>query len=210
MSEQHKGQKKKPQSSLEDLQRTRVAQQLRNLRNQVKKREIKKPKPYLNPYVAGVTVGIVLFLSFFLVGKGVGGSGAYTRLTAFTMEKVVPAHTENIRYFDRYLKATSHPLDTWLFYLFLGTLAGGFVSGLIGRRFRTEIYKGPNISNRKRLWLAFFGGILSAIGARLAGGCTSGLALTGGAMLGVGGWLFFISVFASGLVVAYFVRKQWL
>ena len=72
------------------------------------------------------------------------------------------------------------------------------------------VFRGENITTRKRLVFAFLGGILAAWGARLAGGCTSGLALTGGAMLGVAGWVFFIFIFISGFGVAYFVRKQWL
>jgi uncharacterized membrane protein YedE/YeeE len=54
------------------------------------------------------------------------------------------------------------------------------------------------------------GGVLAAIGARLAGGCTSGLALTGASMLGLAAWVFFISVFAAGLIVAFFMRREWL
>jgi uncharacterized membrane protein YedE/YeeE len=73
-----------------------------------------------------------------------------------------------------------------------------------------EIYKGPNTTNKRRIVAAMVGGILAAIGARLAGGCTSGLALTGAPMLGLAAWVFFISVFAAGLIVAFFMRKEWL
>jgi uncharacterized membrane protein YedE/YeeE len=47
------------------------------------------------------------------------------------------------------------------------------------------------------------------IGAKLARGCTSGQALTGGALLSVGSWAFMLSVFAGGYAVAYFFRRQW-
>ncbi|MCP4756826.1 MAG: hypothetical protein GY866_38680, partial [Proteobacteria bacterium] len=47
-------------------------------------------KPYLNPYIGGIGIGTILFLSFFLVGKGLGASGALTRLLAFGMDKIAP------------------------------------------------------------------------------------------------------------------------
>ena len=48
-----------------------------------------------------------------------------------------------------------------------------------------------------------------AIGADLARGCTSGQALTGGALLNAGSWAFMICVFAGAYAMAYFVRKEW-
>lgn len=60
-----------------------------------------------------------------------------------------------------------------------------------------------------RLVLAFAGGVLMAVGGKLAGGCTSGQALTGGALLNVGSWIFMRMVFAGGYAVAYFFRRQW-
>ena len=57
--------------------------------------------------------------------------------------------------------------------------------------------------------MAFAGGVLMAFGAALARGCTSGQALTGGALLNVGSWAFMMMVFAGAYAVAYFVRWQW-
>jgi hypothetical protein len=45
--------------------------------------------------------------------------------------------------------------------------------------------------------------------ARAARGCTSGQALSGGAAMSVGAWMFMLSVFAGGYAVAWFVRRQW-
>jgi uncharacterized membrane protein YedE/YeeE len=60
-----------------------------------------------------------------------------------------------------------------------------------------------------RLTLAFAGGALAALGAKLAKGCTSGQALTGGSQLNAGSWIFMLAVFAGGYALAYFVRRQW-
>lgn len=170
----------------------------------------KHEKPYLNPYIGGVGIGVILFSVFFLAGKGLGASGALTRLLAFSMDKVAPAYTGSIEYFNRYLSSESGPLYHWLVFMFIGMLAGGLIAGIQGRRMKMELYKGPNTTKTRRIFTAFIGGILVAYGARLAGGCTSGLALTGASVLGVSGWVFFLSVFAAGLVTAFIVRKEWL
>jgi len=57
--------------------------------------------------------------------------------------------------------------------------------------------------------MALAGGILVGFASRLASGCTSGQALTGGAMLASGSLLFLASMFASGYAMAWFVRRQW-
>ena len=57
---------------------------------------------------------------------------------------------------------------------------------------------------------AFLGGGIMGIGAKLARGCTSGQALTGGALLNVGSWAFMLAVFAGAYAMAYFIRRQWI
>jgi hypothetical protein len=47
------------------------------------------------------------------------------------------------------------------------------------------------------------------VGADLARGCTSGQALTGGAMLNLGSWAFMMCVFAGAYAAAPLVRRQW-
>jgi uncharacterized membrane protein YedE/YeeE len=97
----------------------------------------------------------------------------------------------------------------WLVFLVAGSFFGALVSGLLARRSRFSVEKGPRISTPGRFGLAFAGGVLMAVGAKLAGGCTSGQALTGGALLNVGSWLFMVMVFIGGYAVAYFFRRQW-
>jgi hypothetical protein len=50
---------------------------------------------------------------------------------------------------------------------------------------------------------------VAAVGAKLAKGCTSGQALTGGSQLNAGSWIFMLSVFAGAYALAWFVRKEW-
>ena len=44
---------------------------------------------------------------------------------------------------------------------------------------------------------------------RVARGCTSGQALTGGAMLSVGSWVFMVAIFAGAYATARLVKRQW-
>ena len=88
-------------------------------------------------------------------------------------------------------------------------LVGGFLSGALAGRVKKTIERGPRIGAGGRLAFAFLGGALMGIGAKLARGCTSGQALSGGAVLGLGSWVFMIMVFVGGYAMAYFVRRQW-
>ena len=47
------------------------------------------------------------------------------------------------------------------------------------------------------------------IGAVLARGCTSGQALTGGALLSVGSWIFIGGTFAAAYLVAPLLARSW-
>jgi hypothetical protein len=60
-----------------------------------------------------------------------------------------------------------------------------------------------------RIAFALGGGALMGFAARLARGCTSGQALTGGAVLSVGSWVFMFAVFAGGYMLAPFIRRMW-
>ncbi len=167
-------------------------------------------KPYINPYVGGIGLGVVLFSTFFIAGKGLGASGALTRLFTFTLNSITPSFIEGQSYLFKYVSGSNHVLNHWLVYMFIGIVIGSLIAGIKQGRMKTEMLKGPGTTQKRRIVTAFLGGILVAIGARLAGGCTSGLALTGAATLGAAGWVFFLSVFAAGLSVAFIIRREWL
>jgi len=168
-----------------------------------------RAKPYLNPYLAGTLLGIVLFLAFFITGSGLGASGGLNRLLVYVQNAVNPEHIDQVAYLAKMAGGNTNPLDSWIVFLTVGTIVGGFISGLLGRRIKIETNKGPKIGNGTRWFLAFVGGALMGYGARLARGCTSGQALSGGAVLSVGSWAFMFAVFAGAYALAYFFRKAW-
>lgn len=167
-------------------------------------------KPYANPYLAGILLGIVLFLSFYLTGGGLGASGTLSRVSVFLEDLVAPGHVDRVAYLLAMAGGDKNPLDHPLVFLTLGSLFGGFASGWLHKRIRLVTNKGPQITVQTRWAAALIGGILMGYGARFARGCTSGQALSGGAVLSVGSWAFMFAVFAGGYALAYFVRKLWL
>jgi hypothetical protein len=167
-------------------------------------------KPYIHPYLGGAILGIVLFLAFLLTGNGLGSSGATSRIDALIVDAVAPQHVDNTPYLLKMAGGDKNPLDDWIVPVFFGALLGGFTSGMIGGRVKLTTTKGPNISNRTRWLVAFLGGTVFLYGARLARGCTSGQALSGGATLAAGSWLLMFAIFGSAYALAYFVRKLWL
>jgi hypothetical protein len=167
------------------------------------------PKPFVHPYFGGMVLGIVLFLSLFLTGNGLGSSGATTRFVTAIQDQISPAHVDRTPYLLKLAGGDKNPLDDWIVPVYIGALLGGFTSGYFGRRLKLETTKGPNISDRTRWLMAFLGGVVFLYGARLARGCTSGQALTGGATLSAGSWVVMFAIFGGAYGLAYFVRKLW-
>ncbi len=166
-------------------------------------------KPYWNPYIAGIGLGLVLLAAFVIMGRGLGASGAVSTIVATGVAKIAPAHAQENEFYQNYL-TNENPLKDWLVFEVLGVLVGGFLSGIFANRVHIKIIKGPRIGISKRMIFAILGGVLMGFGAKLAGGCTSGQALTGGALLNLGSWLFMLSIFAGGYLIAYFFRRSWI
>ncbi len=164
---------------------------------------------YSNPYLAGIGLGLVLLTAFVVMGRGLGASGGFNALVAWALNVVAPEHAKSREWLAPYFAGGESPLKEWLVFEVLGVFFGALVSGLFARRVIVGIEKGPRASTRARLAMAFVGGGLMAIGAALARGCTSGEALTGGAVLNLGGWAFMMMVFAGAYALAAIVRWQW-
>ncbi|MFO1219694.1 MAG: YeeE/YedE thiosulfate transporter family protein [Burkholderiaceae bacterium] len=167
-------------------------------------------KAYWHPYLAGAVLGVVLFLAFLLTGNGLGSSGATSRIDAALVDLVAPAHVDRTPYLLKMAGGERNPLDDWIVPVFFGALLGGFASGARNGRLKFTTTKGPNISLRTRWAMSFIGGMVFLYGARMARGCTSGQALSGGATLAAGSWVIMLAIFASAYLLAYFVRKLWL
>ena len=169
---------------------------------------MKPARPYANPYVAGVALGLVLLAAFALTGQGLGASGAFANVASGLVLAIAPAEAARNSYFHSYLAAGA-PWSAWIVLEIAGVIAGGAVSAWLAGRFAMRIETGPRLSKPARLAAATTGGIVMGVGAVLARGCTSGQALSGGAMLSVGSWAFMIALFVAGYAAAPVVRGLW-
>ncbi len=167
------------------------------------------PRPYVHPYLGGLLLGVVLFAAFFITGNGLGASGGMNRLIVLVEDALVPEHVDTTPYLLEMAGGDRNPLDSWVVFVTIGVVIGGFVSGWLNGRLKVETNRGPRVPVRLRWVMAFVGGAFMGYGARLARGCTSGQALSGGAVLSVGSWAFMFAVFAGAYALAYFVRKLW-
>ena len=172
-------------------------------------RPSRTPRPYTDPYVAGVALGLVLLTAFVVMGRGLGASGAFASVASAVVRAVdAPAATNN-GYFSRYLAGGQSPWLDWLVVELVGVVIGGALSAWLAGRLAAVVDRGPRIGTRSRLLFALGGGAVMAIGAVLARGCTSGLALTGGALLSLGSWGFMLAAFAGAYAIAPLLRRAW-
>lgn len=165
---------------------------------------------YWPPYAAGAGLGLTLLASFVVMGQGLGASGGFTRYLVAVLHALAPGYVSASPYWSNYAQPGASPLFDYLVFELIGAALGGFVSGWLSGRLRLTVEKGPRITARTRCALALGGGILTGMGARLARGCTSGLALSGGAVLSAGAFAFMMAVFAAGFAGAYFMRRYWI
>lgn len=163
-------------------------------------------KPYSNPYLAGILLGLVLLASFLVLGAGLGASAGIARIGASLSMCVSTPHTLATAYFGQW---GTDPMKYYLVFMLAGTFIGALFSALLANRVRLCVERGSAVSARLRLTYALVGGVIVGFASRLAQGCTSGQALSGGALLLTGSIVFMLCVFASGYAVAWFVRRQW-
>jgi hypothetical protein len=170
----------------------------------------KEPRKYMNPYLGGVLLGLILVVTFWVSGRGLGASGAQKSIVVAGVEALAPQHATNASFYKEYGSSHESPLKSWLVYEVLGVLVGGFISGALAGRLKFTVEKSPKITSKTRIIFAVIGGILFGFGSQLGRGCTSGSALTGMAVLSVGGFVTMIAIFGTAFALAYFARKLWI
>jgi uncharacterized protein len=163
---------------------------------------------FWSPYVAGAGIGLVLVTMFYVAGRGLGASGAFSLASCVTLNAVSPGLAGGLNYFSRYLESPS-PLMDWNIFMIVGVFLGAVSGALLTGNFKMKVDKSASMTTRTRLILAFSGGVLIGWASRLARGCTSGVGLTGGAQLALSGWVFVMAMFISGFILAAMFRRYW-
>lgn len=164
----------------------------------------------MNPYLAGTLLGLVLLVSMYLSGRGLGASGGMKYWVVSAVGAVDKEHAMNTAFYSKYFQDGKKPGLNWLSIELAGLLIGGFISGAYSGRLKFRTEKSPKISSFTRFLFAFLGGCFFVFGAQLARGCTSGAALSGMAVLSVAGFITMIAIFGSAYFFAWFFRKLWI
>jgi hypothetical protein len=163
-----------------------------------------------SPYLVGALIGILSWVTFGLMGEALGASTTAVRAIAAAERAIAPAHVDANPYYTKLIGTATDPraVVDWQFALVLMMAVGALIAArLSGSSFREHVPRlwewrfGP--SRGRRYLAAFAGGAIMLFGARLAGGCTSGHALSGGLQLAVSSWMFLISMFAAGVATAF-------
>ncbi len=158
--------------------------------------------PAWSPYVVGAGIGVLSWLTFYLSDKPIGASSFYAHLAGFIGKRIAPRRTKSLTYFK-----DKPPRVGWGFVFVVATIVGGAIAALTGGEFTNEWLPpmwearfGDGIALRASI--GFVGGLLMALGARLAGGCTSGHGISGTLQLNPGSWIAVICLFIGGIGVA--------
>src|SRR5512135_2704571 len=96
---------------------------------------------FWSPYLAGVGLGLTLLAAFFIMGKGLGASSAFSIVSAVATERISPEYAGSLKYFSRYLSVES-PLKDWIVLEILGLLVGALTGSLLSRNFQFKFDRG--------------------------------------------------------------------
>ena len=117
----------------------------------------------------------------------------------------------------KYASNVNNPLNYGLLFV-ISMVFGGFISGRLSKnkadsseKFYPKVWKDRfGTSKKKRYVFVFIAGILVLLGARLAGGCTSGHMMSGMMQTSLSGYLFAAGAFATGVPfsILFFKSKK--
>jgi hypothetical protein len=163
-----------------------------------------------SPYAAGVAIGLLQIPAFLLIETALGVSSSYVTLGGLLASWIDPSILK-IDYVARHVAATGK--NWWQVALVVGVALGAFLSmKLSGAKRQTvsPVWQRAlgSTSHAKRYALAFFGGFVLLLGARIADGCTSGHGLSGMAQLAVGSTVAVAAMFAGGIATAMLLLRR--
>jgi len=169
-----------------------------------------------SPYVAGILLGIVGLLAVLLADSLLGASGAFESFVGWIGKMVAPGLVNNVYWGMEGGRALPimRPEITWSVILLVGVIFGGTLGALTSRTFKFRFNDdaqwkrifGPQ--PWKRWVIGFFGAIILEYAAGIAGGCTSGLAISGGMLFAPAAFLFIAGMFASGIITTLIVYRR--
>lgn len=153
-----------------------------------------------NPYLSGALLGSVVAVSAIVCGRPLAASGAFDKLAAYPGSALFGG--------AQYYQFVMSPGINWQVWMIFGLLIGSFAASKFSGEVRvrwlpdTQWEDRFGTSRKVRFIVAFIGAVLVQFGAGIAGGCTSGLAISGGAVLAPGAFVFMAGMFLGGIPTA--------
>lgn len=160
-----------------------------------------KRRKFWSPYLAGGLAGALGVASVVLTGKFFGASSSFVVSATNIVQSFAPEHVANLDYYKKHL------VFDWQWMFVLGIFFGSLIAAIASKTF--ELQAVPKMwksrfgeGTLRRLIVAFTGGFVAIIGARLADWCPSGHGLSGLVQLSVSGFVSLTCFFIGGLVMA--------
>lgn len=163
-----------------------------------------------SPYIAGVGLGIVGILAVVVANHLMTASGGIAVTASALVHRLAPQTIEKNIYF----RFVMPPAFDWEVLILIGMFVGGFLASLSSGTFKIRWNQDPvwvkifGTSRLKRFLIGFISAVIIQYGASIAGGCTSGLAISGGMLLAPSAFLFMAGMFISGIITAIIVFRR--
>lgn len=163
-----------------------------------------------SPYAAGIVIGLLQIPAFLIIETALGASSSYVTVGGLIASWIDPSILK-IDYVARHVAETGK--NWWQVALVVGVAIGAFMSMKLSgalRRPISPIWQRAlgSASPSKRYAVAFTGGFVMLLGARIADGCTSGHGLSGMAQLAVGSTVAVAAMFVGGIAAATLLLRR--
>lgn len=158
--------------------------------------------PAWSPYVAGALIGVLSWLTFYFSKHPLGASTAYARVAGIVGTCFAGRHTRQLPVYQEKV-----PRVEWQTMLVGGVIMGALLAAWTGGELTGLAVPPFWEMHIGQAWLprwgvACLGGAFMALGARIAGGCTSGHGISGALQLSVGSWIALVCFFMGGMATA--------
>jgi uncharacterized protein len=162
-----------------------------------------------SPYVAGAVIGLLQIPTFVLMDTALGASSSFVTVAAH-VGSVFDSRIGDVKYLAAHM---SGPKNWWQVAVVIGIVIGAYISmRLSGARRQpiSSVWRHPNGPQTlaTRAPTAFVAGFIMLLGARIAGGCTSGHGISGMAQLSVGSTLAVAAMFIGGIIAAKLFNRH--
>ncbi len=161
-----------------------------------------------SPYAAGILIGLLQIPAFLLIETALGTSSSYVTIAAH-IAALADASIGKMDYFAKHMYGAK---NLWQLAMVAGIVFGAFLSMKASGARRKPIspvwQRAVGISSLSaRAPMAFAGGFIMILGARIADGCTTGHGISGMAQLAAGSMVAVAAMFAGAIAAALLMKR---